>query len=77
MYICQWKENGLVAKFVGETGDSAYHRQKEHAMDIKRKQNFFFLSESLGHVSFTINHLLLFNSLESSVYVLHHPEDKH
>ena len=38
MYIGQWKENGLVAKFVGETGDSAYHRQTEHAGDIKRKQ---------------------------------------
>ena len=34
--LCQ--EKGLDAKYVGETGDSTYHRQTEHAGDIKRKE---------------------------------------
>ena len=34
--LCQ--EKGLDARYVGETGDSAYHRQTEHAGDIKRKE---------------------------------------
>ena len=30
-------EKGLDAKYVGETGDSAYHRQTEHDRDVKRR----------------------------------------
>ena len=33
------KERGLVAKYVGETGESAFHRQTERASDIKREDN--------------------------------------
>ena len=28
----------MITKYVGETGDSAYHRQTEHARDIMRKE---------------------------------------